>query len=120
MKKNASDTMEGKAKEKGIFYQAGEIIGSIGFHIVNGKDKLVGVVSDEFKTAKKVIKRKLGKKKTSLSKSKKVSKNASPGKIGKKITRKITKHTKKDLPVKTARKEAGQVKEVAKKKTKKD
>ena len=39
MIKNSSNATSEKTEGKGVFYQAGEIIGSIGFHIVDGKDK---------------------------------------------------------------------------------
>jgi len=101
MANKSTVTSRAKTNEKGIFRQAGEIIGSIGFHIVNGKDKVVGAVSDEYNIVKRAIKKKLAKKKTtSGSKTKKVSKKASPKKTAKKSVHKVKKITKKVSPVK--------------------
>ena len=93
MKKDSSPVITDKADGKGMFYQAGEIIGSIGFHIVDGKDRVIGA-----------IKKKLGKKQTSESKEKKVSKKKSGAKAGKKITGTIKKPAKKSNPAKAVRK----------------
>ena len=102
MANKSTVTSRAKTNEKGIFRQAGEIIGSIGFHIVNGKDKVVGAVSDEFNIVKKAIKKKLAKKKTtSGSKTKKISKKASPKKTAKKVVNRVKKSAKKKVsPVK--------------------
>ena len=63
MKKNTSPVIPEKTDGKSAFYHAGEIIGSLGFHIVDGKDKVIGA-----------IRNKLSKKQPPESKAKKVSK----------------------------------------------
>src|SRR4030095_12169092 len=96
MLKKSPGASRRKAKEKGIFRKAGEMIGSIGFHLMDGKDKVVGAVSDEFDIVKKTIKKKLAKKKIPLSsRSKKPSKKAAPKKRIKKTARKVKKVAKK-------------------------
>jgi len=105
MKKNSPK----KSKEKSVFYQAGEIIGSIGFHIADGKDKVIGV-----------IKKKLGKKQTPGSKAKKVSKKKASGKPGKKITEAVKKTAKKTTTAKPVRKKTGKVKKPSKAPAKKE
>ena len=95
--------MPKKTEEKSAFYQAGEIIGSIGFHIVDGKDKVIGA-----------IKNKLGKKQPAETKAKKVSKKKLAGKTGKKITGTVKKPAKKTNPAKAVRGKADKVKKPVK------
>jgi len=52
MKKKAISKDVQEATDKSIFRQAGEMIGSIGAHIVNAKDIVVDFVSDEAVLAK--------------------------------------------------------------------
>jgi hypothetical protein len=119
MKKNSAvESLEKKGK--GAFYQAGEIIGSIGFHIVDGKDKVIGVVSEEFQILKKAFKKKLSKKQMPESKSKKVSKKKLPGKAVKKIVGDVKKPAKKANPAKLVRGKAHKIKKPAKSVGKKD
>ena len=99
MKKNASHAAPEKTDGKGAFYHAGEIIGSIGFHIVDGKDKVIGA-----------IKNKLSKKQPPESKAKKVLKKKLPGKARKKMTGNVKKRAKKTNPVKVARGKADKAK----------
>ena len=103
MKKNTPPAIPEKTDGKGAFYHAGEIIGSIGFHIIDGKDKVVGA-----------IKNKLSKKQTPESKVKKVSKKKLPGKAGKKATGGIKKQSKKANPAKRVGNKTDQVKKPAK------
>ena len=103
MKKNTSPVIPEKTDGKSAFYHAGEIIGSLGFHIVDGKDKVIGA-----------IRNKLSKKQPPESKAKKVSKKKLPGKTGKKITGGVKKGTKKANPARVARGKAGKVKNPAK------
>jgi hypothetical protein len=103
LKKNSSTAVSEKTEEKGVFYQAGEIIGSIGFHIVDGKDKVIGV-----------IKKKLGKKQKPESKTGKISKKKSSGRSGKKITVGAKKTAKKSKPAKVVRKKTDKVKKLSK------
>jgi len=84
LKKNSSPAVSEKTEGKGVFYQAGEIIGSIGFHIVDGKDKVIGV-----------IKKKLGKKQKPESKTGKISKKKLSGRAGKKPTKSVKNPAKK-------------------------
>jgi hypothetical protein len=114
MKKNTPLTNTEKAEEKGVFYRAGEVIGSIGFHIVDSKDKLLGAVSEEFVTVKKAIKKKLANKKASGSKSKKTAKKNSPPKANAKISGKAKQLTKKTNPAKAVKRKAEKVKRLAK------
>jgi len=109
LKKNSSTAVSEKTEEKGVFYQAGEIIGNIGFHIVDGKDKVLGV-----------IKKKLGKKQKLESKAKKVSKKKSGAKAGKKITPGVKKPAKKASTAKSPGKKAGKVKKLSNETVKKD
>jgi hypothetical protein len=53
MKKKAVSTEVSVKENKSIFRQAGEMIGSIGAHIVQAKDNVVEYVSDEVGIAKK-------------------------------------------------------------------
>jgi hypothetical protein len=99
MKKNSSPAIPEKTEEKSAFYHAGEIIGSIGFHIVDGKDKVIGA-----------IKSKLGKKKKPESKAKKASKKNVTGKAGRKKTETVRKSGKKVQPAKSVRKKTDKVK----------
>lgn len=94
MKKNTSESPE-KTKGKGAFYKAGEVIGSIGFHIVDGKNKAVGVVSDGFNILKEAIKKKPGKKPKPKPKIKKVAKKKLPAKSAKKATKGVRKKAAK-------------------------
>jgi hypothetical protein len=103
MKKNSSPAVSEKTEERGVFYQAGEIIGSIGFHIVDGKDKVIGV-----------IKKKLGKKRKPDSKAGKVSKKKLSGKASKKTTKSAKKPAKKSNPAKVVRKKTDKVKKPSK------
>jgi hypothetical protein len=108
MKKNTPLTNTEKAEEKGVFYRAGEVIGSIGFHIVDSKDKLLGAVSEEFVTVK------MANKKASGSKSKKTAKKNSPPKANAKISGKAKQLTKKTNPAKAVKRKAEKVKRLAK------
>lgn len=101
MKKNTSLAIPEKKEEKGVFYQAGEIIGSIGFHILDGKDKVIGA-----------IKQKLGKNPAPESKAKKVSKKKSGAKAGKKTTGGVGKPAKKANAAKVVRKKENKIKKV--------
>jgi hypothetical protein len=114
MNKKASHANPEKAEGKGAFYKAGEIIGTIGFHIVDGKDKAVGAVSDGFSILKRVIKRKAAKKKTVGARAKKNSKKKPSGKSARKITRGVKKAAQKSDSVKAVSKKAGKVKKMAK------
>jgi hypothetical protein len=105
MKKNSSK----KSEEKSVFYQAGEIIGSIGFRIADGKDKVMGV-----------IKKKLGKKQTPEVKAKKSAKKKSSAKSSNKDTGTVKKSTNKAGTAKSVRKKAGKVKKTSKAPAKKD
>ena len=109
MKKNVSSDISEKTEGKGVFYQTGEIIGSIGFHIVAGKDKVIGA-----------IKNKLGKKQPIESKAKKDSKRKSGAKAGRKITGRVKKLAKKTSPSKAARKKVDKKKKLSKPPEKKD
>ena len=108
MKKNSSPDISEKTEEKGVFYQAGEIIGSIGFHIVDGKDKVIGI-----------IKKKLGKKQKPESKTGKISKKKLSGRSGKKIRAGAKKTAKKSNPAKVVRKKTDKVKKLSKSDVKK-
>ena len=99
MKKDVSPE---NTESKSVFYQAGEIIGSIGFHIVDGKDKVIGA-----------IKNKLGKKQAPESNPKKVSKKKLPVKAGKKMTGAVKKSAKKTSPAKGLKKKTDKVKKVS-------
>jgi hypothetical protein len=103
MKKNSTVESQEKTEGKGAFYHAGEVIGSIGFHIVDGKDKVIGA-----------IKNKLGKKQPSESKAKKDSKKKLPRKTGKPVAGTVKKRAKKVNPAKVASGKAGKVKNPAK------
>ena len=109
MIKNSSDAASEKTEAKGVFYQAGEIIGSIGFHIVDGKDKVIGA-----------IKKKLGKKQTPKTKTKNVSKKKAPGKTGNKVNGTAKKPAKKANSSKPVRKKTDKVKKQSKETVKKD
>jgi hypothetical protein len=113
MKKNASLENPKQTEGKGVFYQAGEIIGSIGFHIVNGKDKLVGAVTEDFSVVKKAIK-KLATRQTAEPKTKKISKKGSPRKVSRKMTGDAKPLIKKANPAKTVKKKVVKVKKQAK------
>lgn len=60
MKKKSKQVKTKKSSEKSIFRQVGEVVGSIGAHIVQAKENVAGFVSDEAtmvkKTAKKIAK----------------------------------------------------------------
>jgi hypothetical protein len=120
MKKNTSNEGPGKTEGKGSFYKAGEIIGSIGFHIVEGKNKAVGAVSDGFSILKKVIKKKSVKKRTAGSKPKKDSKKKTVGKTAGKATKRVKKPANKVNSAKAVRKKGSKVKKAAKSATEKD
>src|ERR1700759_3393164 len=105
MKKNSPE----KSEEKSVFYQAGEIIGSIGFHIADGKDKVIGA-----------IKKKLGKKQPGDLKAKKVSKKKSSAKTGNKTTGTVKKTAKKADKAKRINKKSARVKKASKEPAKKD
>ncbi len=105
MKRNSSLAAPEKKEEKGVFYQAGEIIGSIGFHIVDGKDKVIGA-----------IKKKLSKKQVRESKPNKVLKKKSGKKNSEKTTGGIRKPAKKANTAKAAGKKDSKVKKVSAKK----
>ena len=113
MKKNISQEGSEKKEEKSTFYKAGEIIGSIGFHIVDGKDKAVGAVSDGFNILKKVIKKKPGKKQAAGPKTKRGSKKKSHGKTTKKNTKGFKKSDNKANLVKAVIKKASKLKKSA-------
>ena len=100
-----------KTKEKGVFYQAGEIIGSIGFHIVDRRDKLAGAVSEEFGVVRNAIK-KLTKKKTSESKTKKPSKKKPGRKVSGKSTEEAKQPKKRTKSGKAVKNKAGRVKKI--------
>ncbi|HEY2647842.1 MAG TPA: hypothetical protein VGI38_01565 [Puia sp.] len=119
MKKKAPLPNPDKTEEKGVFYRAGEVIGSIGFHIVDGKEKLIEAVSEEFIAVKRAIKKKLAKKKTTGTKSKKISKKKSPQKATSKISVRAKQLTKKTNPAKAVKKKADKVKRLAKSSLKK-
>ena len=101
MKKDVSPENT-ESKSKSVFYQAGEIIGSVGFHLVDGKDKVIGA-----------IKNKLGKKQAPESKRKKVSKKKLPVKAGMKTTGVVKKSAKKTSPAKRLKKKTDKVKKVS-------
>jgi hypothetical protein len=103
LKKNSLTAVSEKTEEKGVFYQAGEIIGSIGFHIVDGKDKVIGV-----------IKKKLGKKLKAESKDGKVKKKKLSGRAGKKTTKSAKKPAKISNTAKVVRKKTDKVKKLSK------
>ena len=95
MKKHVSHESAEKIEAKGAFYKAGEIIGSIGFHIVDGKDKAIGAVSDGLNMIKNVIKKKPVKKQKTGPKSKKVTKKKSSAASLKKSTKAARKKSAK-------------------------
>jgi hypothetical protein len=109
MKKQDSPADTGKAEQKSAFYQAGEMIGSIGFRIVDGKDKLMSAVSGKFGAAKKAIESQIKNQKPE-SKTKKPAKKKSPAKISKTGGA----NTKKANPAKPVKKKVNKVKSAPK------
>src|SRR5664279_580635 len=85
------------AEDKSLFRQAGEIIGSIGAHIVEGKNKVVEFVSHEVTVVRKTVKKKLSKKPAAKKIAvKKNAKKSPPGQKGNtKFARKKKKAAKK-------------------------
>ena len=55
MQKKSGKSTSQESDDKRIIEQAGEIIGSIGHYIMEGKEKIVDSVSNEFKVVKKAI-----------------------------------------------------------------
>jgi hypothetical protein len=100
-KSTSEDVNQSESEDKSVFRQAGELIGSIGAHIVQGKDKVMDFMSDEVTIVKKAIKKKLAKK----SLPKKKAKTKVTKKIVKKTARKLApKKTAKKRPTKFVRK----------------
>ena len=113
MKKHDLPEDTRKAERKSAFYQAGEMIGSLGFHIVEGKDKLVSAVSGELGAAKKAI-QSLTKKQKPGTKTKKPTKKKLPEKISKAGGGNTKKTAKKASPAKPVKKKVNKVKSVPK------
>lgn len=55
MKKKASALKVKEAEEKNLFRQTGEVIGSIGAHVVNATNHVVDFVADEMAHAKRAV-----------------------------------------------------------------
>jgi hypothetical protein len=114
MNKKASHANPEKTEGKGAFYKAGEIIGTIGFHIVDGKDKALGAVSDGFSILKKVIRKKPAKKQKATGKVRKVSKKKSSGKSAGKTKKGAKNSSQNPDAIKSVLKKADKVKKIAK------
>jgi hypothetical protein len=118
-KKSIAASVNGTVtEEKGLFRQAGELIGSIGAHIADGKDKILDFVSEEVTLVKKTIKKKLAKKQPVKKVIKKAAKKLSLKKTARKpVSKKAPakkasskKVTKKLIPKKVVRKITGKIK----------
>ena len=109
-KKSVAASVNGSGSEvKGLFRQAGELIGSIGAHIADGKDKILDFVSEEVTVVKKTIKKKLARKKPVKKIIKKAARKTVPRKaLVKKASSK--KAVKKAIPGKVVRKITGKIK----------
>jgi len=93
------------SREKTLYRQAGELIGTIGAHIALGTTRVVDFVSDEATIAKKAIKKKFAKKSAPKKKAiKKVASKAAKKSASKTTPRKPAAKKKKPLhrPRKTA------------------
>ncbi|MDP9041602.1 MAG: hypothetical protein M3N30_06435 [Bacteroidota bacterium] len=100
---SASETSSG-SEDKSLIHRAEALLGSIGEHIVEAKDSIVGFVSDEVTVVKKAVKKAAKKiaRKAPVKKAspKKSAKKASP----KKTVRKVVKKAAKKIVKKSSRK----------------
>lgn len=103
MKKKSPTTPTAPAEDSSFMHKAGELLHSIGSHIVDAKDVVVDSVAKEIKVVKKAIKKKkLAKKKAAVPKkpvkkaaSKKTAKKPPAKKTVSKFARKAKKAAKK-------------------------
>src|ERR1700730_1953859 len=100
MQKKSSKPAPAEAEVRGIFQQAGEVIGSIGNNIIEGKDKVLDAVSGEFQVVKKAFKKKFARKIATPAKSKKpaakkAAKKTAPKATPKRGLRKFDRKAKK-------------------------